>query len=314
MEPDDLPEAPGPSAALPAPAPVPRIFRWMPWLVSAITGLISLWAGLAFTRLVEDLFARSQFLGWLAAGLLTIAGLAALAIVLREIIGLMRLRKITTIHRDAELALSTNDAKAAQRTIAALKRLYKDRPDTAWGLARLKEHEDQIMDGADRLRLAGRDLLAPLDDEAGRVISKSARSVTLLTAVTPAAVLDIAFVAARNLTMLRTLATLYGGRPGTIGTLRLARMVISHLAITGGLALSDGLMQQFIGKGLLGRLSARFGEGAVNGILTTRIGLAALDLCRPIPFDPDRKPALSDVLRRSVIPQGETPDTDMQAK
>ena len=38
------------------------------------------------------------------------------------------------------------------------------------------------------------------------------------------------------------------------------------------------LIQHLVGKGLLGRLSARFGEGAVNGILTSRIGLAARDL------------------------------------
>ena len=57
--------------------------------------------------------------------------------------------------------------------------------------------------------------------------------------------------------------------------LKLARMVASHLAVTGGLALSDNLIQHVVGKGLLGRLSARFGEGAVNGILTSRIGLAA---------------------------------------
>jgi putative membrane protein len=43
------------------------------------------------------------------------------------------------------------------------------------------------------------------------------------------------------------------------------------------------LIQHFVGKGLLGRLSARFGEGAVNGILTSRIGLAACAVCRPIP-------------------------------
>ena len=61
----------------------------------------------------------------------------------------------------------------------------------------------------------------------------------MLTTLTPTAVLDILFVAAQNLRMLREIATLYGGRPSTLSTLRLARMVISHLAVTGSLALSD---------------------------------------------------------------------------
>jgi putative membrane protein len=121
--------------------------------------------------------------------------------------------------------------------------------------------------------------------------------VTLLTAVAPHAALDIVFVVMQNLRMLRRLAELYGGRPGTFGTMRLARMVVAHLAITGGLALSDTLIQQLVGKGLVGRLSARFGEGAVNGILTARIGRAALDLTRPLPFAGTSPPSLVDLVR-----------------
>jgi putative membrane protein len=137
-----------------------------------------------------------------------------------------------------------------------------------------------------------------LDENALGLIARAARRVTILTAITPAAALDIVFVAALNLRMLREIATLYGGRPGTLGTFRLARMVVSHLAVTGGLALSDSLLQHIVGRGLLGRLSARFGEGAVNGILTARIGLAAIDLCRPLPFLTRAKPSLPLFIRQ----------------
>jgi putative membrane protein len=115
--------------------------------------------------------------------------------------------------------------------------------------------------------------------------------------VTPTAALDILFVAALNLRRMRELATLYGGRPSTLATIRLARMVLGHLAVTGGLALSDNLLQHVVGKGLLGRLSARFGEGAVNGILTARVGLAARDVCRPIPQETSAKETLGSLLR-----------------
>jgi putative membrane protein len=77
-------------------------------------------------------------------------------------------------------------------------------------------------------------------------------------------------------------------------------MVLSHLAVTGGLALSDSLMQHLLGKGLVGRLSARFGEGAVNGILTSRIGLAACAVCRPVPQDAERRETLASLLRELV--------------
>ena len=156
------------------------------------------------------------------------------------------------------------------------------------------------MDPADRIRIAERDIVSRLDETAGRIITRSSRRVTLTTAVMPAAALDILFVAAINLRMLRDLATLYGGRPGFIGTLRLARMVLSHLAVTGGLALTDNIVQHVLGRGLIGRLSARFGEGAVNGIMTARIGLAALDICRPLPFITRRSPASPSFCSRSA--------------
>ena len=82
-------------------------------------------------------------------------------------------------------------------------------------------------------------------------------------------------------------------------------MVVGHLAVTGGLALSDNLIQHVVGKGLLGRLSARFGEGAVNGILTARVGLAARDVCRPVPQETTAKETLGSLLRElvnSIIP------------
>jgi putative membrane protein len=108
------------------------------------------------------------------------------------------------------------------------------------------------------------------------------------------------FVATINLRMMREVASLYGGRPSTLATFRLVRMVLSHLAVAGGLALSDTLLQNLIGKGLLGRLSARFGEGAVNGILTARVGLAARDVCRPIPQEASAKETLGSLMRELV--------------
>jgi putative membrane protein len=290
----------------PAPLPGPRTLRWGAILITALAGLFVIWAGLSVTQLVENLYARSQVLGWIGLGLAGLAGLAALAIIFREIWGLIRLNRIEHVQTDAARALNHDDADAAARTMAALRSLYAGRHDAAWGLAELAEHSSAVMDPADRIRLADRDLVSSFDQEAHRIIARAARRVTMLTAVTPAAALDILFVAAQNLRMLRELATLYGGRPSTLATLKLARMVLSHLAVAGGLALSDSLIQHVIGKGIVGRLSARFGEGAVNGILTARIGLAARDVCRPIPQEPEAKETLTALIREIVSLDGES--------
>jgi putative membrane protein len=280
----------------------PRTFRWGIVLLSALTSLIMMWAGLAVTRLVQSFFAQSILLGWLAFTVAAVAALAALMIVVRETWGLYRLRKLESLQEHAARAINLDDDMSARTTLAGLRELFAGRPELSTALRELATHQDVIMDPRDRVKLADRLLLTGLDDRVSKMIAKRARRVTLLTTVTPAAALDILFVAAQNIAMLREIAVVYGGRPSTLATLRLARMVVTHLAVAGGLALSDTFMQQFIGKGLLGRLSARFGEGAINGILTSRIGLAAAAVCRPIPKDNSMRSDLAKLLREIATP------------
>ncbi len=291
----------------------PRRFRWLSILLSALFALFMMWVGLASTQLVESFFARNIYLGWMALGIAGIAAVAAIGIILREIFGLMRLNMIEALQEKAARAINLDERQSADEACAELQAMYKHRADVAWGLQQFAAHQHDILDPKDRMALADTLLLRPLDEVAHKIIARRSRRVTLLTTVTPAAALDILFVAAQNLAMLRELAALYGGRPSTLVTLKLARMVAAHLAVTGGLALSDNLIQHFVGKGLLGRLSARFGEGAVNGILTSRIGLAAADVCRPIPKPAATRETLTSLLRE-VMTFGDTPPPDDETR
>jgi putative membrane protein len=275
----------------------PRRFGWLSLLITALFGLFTMWASMSVVQLVQNFFALSPWLGWLAFGIAGIAGIAALAIIVREVIGLWRLRKIEHVQEQAARAINLDEKSAAAHVCKELAALYAGRADVKWGLHQFASHRDDILDPRDRVRLADSLILTPLDDAAHKIIARRARRVTLLTTVTPVALLDILFVAAQNLGMLRDLATLYGGRPSTLSTLKLARMAATHLAVTGGLAISDNLIQHFVGRGLLGKLSSRLGEGAVNGILTSRIGLAAVAVCRPIPREAATSESLTSLLR-----------------
>jgi putative membrane protein len=95
---------------------------------------------------------------------------------------------------------------------------------------------------------------------------------------------------------VRALADLYGARPGKLGFMRLSRAVSAHLVITGGMAMGETLVQQLIGHGLAARLSAKLGEGVVNGLMTARVGLSTIDLVRPLPFCALDRPKLTDVM------------------
>ena len=148
----------------------------------------------------------------------------------------------------------------------------------------MQDHLTEIIDGADLIRLAERELISPLDREARQIVSDAAKRVSLVTAVSPRAAIDVLFVLATALGVVRRLAYLYGGRPGTLGLIRLFRQVIAHLVLTGGMAAGDSLVQQVLGHGIAAKLSVRLGEGVLNGLLTARLGLAAIEVTRPLPF------------------------------
>ena len=258
--------------------------RWGAILVTALVGLASLAASLAFGRFVSAAFEREDWIGWLAMSLGLTALVAALVLLLRELIGIFRLRRLHALKDSVATALLRKDVNAEQKAVAALQRLLGDRPDCRWGLARLTEHASDGRDAGDLLRLADREVMAPLDAQARRQILKSAKRVATVTAISPMTIIAMVFVALENLRMMRVLASIYGGRPGLTGTLKLARLVVGHIVATGGVAMTDDLLGQFLGQDLLRRLSRRLGEGAFNGALTARIGVAALTVTRPLPF------------------------------
>jgi putative membrane protein len=113
--------------------------------------------------------------------------------------------------------------------------------------------------------------------------------------IAPRAIIDVLFVAAQAIRLMRRISEIYGGRPGLLGFLKLARSVGAHLTITGGMAAGDSLLQQVVGHGIAAKVSARLGEGVLNGLLTTRVGLSAMAVCRPMPFATSRAPGVRDV-------------------
>jgi putative membrane protein len=290
------------SALLPVPLEAPivparRGLRWGAVFWAAVGGLVLLGAGLGVTHLIEDLFTRSESLGILGLAFAFAAALALSVVVVREALGLARLATIEKMHQRAATVLLTDDRAESRVIVQDLLRIAHQNPQLARARATLQGHVDDIIDGADLVRLAERELMTPLDQEARRLISSAAQRVSLVTAVSPRAVIDVLFVFAASLRLIRQLARLYGGRPGALGMIRLMRHVITHVAITGGMAASDSLVQQMLGHGLAAKLSQRLGEGILNGLLTARLGLAAIDVTRPLPFTALPRPALGDLAR-----------------
>ena len=192
-------------------------------------------------------------------------------------------------------ALSSRDHTAAQGVVRDLRGFYAGRPALAPAIKRLDALGDAILDVDDRIGIAEHELLGPLDRQAKNAIAQAAKQVSAVTALSPRAIVDVAFVVYAAARLLRRIATIYGGRPGFLGFLRLARAAFAHLTVTGGMAVGEGMLQQALGLGIAARVSAKLGEGVLNGLMTARFGLAVLAVCRPLPFTREPMPTVNDV-------------------
>lgn len=271
--------------------------RWFWRLLVAIVGFFG---SLALWNLVTELLASQPVLGMVASVLVGAFVLVLLAIALKEWAGLARLQRLDGVHKAATAARAAGDLAGARKVVDRLVALYGDRPELAWGLGRLAQRRGDSFDADGLFDLAEAELLAPLDAAARLEVEAAARQVAAVTALVPLALADVFAALTSNLRMIRRIAEIYGGRGGTLGSWRLTRTVLTHLVATGAVAVGDDLIGSVAGGGLLSKVSRRFGEGIVNGALTARVGVAAIEVCRPLPFHRERRPSVSGLVSRAL--------------
>lgn len=246
--------------------------------------------------LIRDLFTRADWLGYTAIGVAALAVLALVGMVFRELIGLRRLASVQALKQEAETASRDRRPAHARAVVARLVKLASTMPETAKGRAALDATASEIIDSEGLLRLAELELLQPADRRARLQILAASKRVSIVTAVSPRALVDLGYVLYEAAKLIRAIAETYGTRPGRIGMIRLFGDVLAHLAVTGSVAIGDGIVQQLLGHGIASKISARFGEGVINGMMTVRIGIAAMDLLRPLPFKAVKRPGVGDFL------------------
>lgn len=276
------------------PSRLTRVF----WAV--LVALLGTLISIAAWDYATSLIARVPLLGYGVTGL-GVALLLLLGIMgVRELSTISRLKRLDGLQAQAAEALIAQDMSAARQVVAGLKRLYRGRADVRWGRDRLAEREGEQFDTDALLGLAETELLGPLDTAAMAEIETAARQVATVTALVPLALADVVAALTANLRMIRRIAVIYGGRSGVLGNWRLARAVMAHLVATGAVAVGDDLLSSVAGGGLLSKLSRRFGEGMVNGALTARVGVAAMDVCRPLPFTALERPSVTGLVGRAL--------------
>jgi len=274
-----------------------QLAKWFWSLLVAILGFV---VSLATWNYVTGLIQSAPILGMIATGLVGAFCIVLLIIAIKELAAFNRLARMDGVHKAAQAAVASGQLSEARAVIDRIDTLYAGRDDTAWGRAQVKERKGEVLDADALLGLTETSILAPLDQQAMREVEAAARQVATVTAIVPLALADVLTALTSNLRMIRRIAEIYGGRSGTFGSWRLTRTVLSHLVATGAVAVGDDLIGSVAGGGVLAKVSRRFGEGVINGALTARVGVAAMEVCRPMPFTAQPRPSVTALVRRSL--------------
>jgi putative membrane protein len=127
------------------------------------------------------------------------------------------------------------------------------------------------------------EVLAVLDERVARRIREEAVLIGLLTAISPRRGLHSVLVLWRQLRLVRSIAILYGWRPGIAGSFTLTRTALMNAALAAGFdELAHFAVQTIPGQAIAVAGGAMAAEALANAALTIRLARQAVNSCRPI--------------------------------
>lgn len=145
--------------------------------------------------------------------------------------------------------------------------------------------------------LFSKNVLYPIDKKVKKLITRSAVENSVVVAVSPLAVVDMLFLAWRNMRLINRIANIYGIELGYWSRLRLTRMVLVNMVFTGASELVQDIGLDWLSQDITAKLSGRVGQGLGVGLLTARLGIKTMEFCRPLTFTKEDKPSLSHIHR-----------------
>ncbi|UJF19987.1 YcjF family protein [Vibrio sp. SS-MA-C1-2] len=274
--------------------------RWKKWIgFSLVAGV-----GLSIAELVSYVSTAIQEQSWLSlgwAGICTIFAMAGAAAIVKELIGLRRLKQRQNERDEAEKLLEKDGLGSAQAFCRKLAQQGGVSPENVgfdrWQHAVIDSHTDHEV-----ITLYDDFVVSQQDKLAQKMITKYANESAMMVAVSPLAILDILLVAWRNFVLIEKIAQVYGVELGYWSRIRLFRLVMVNLAFVGVSDLVADVGMDMVSMDVVGRVSTRVAQGVGVGLLTARLGYKAMGLTRPLPWLSENKPKLSDI-RKQLIGQ-----------
>ncbi len=272
---------------------------WL-WLTASLAALlvgmlvVDTWAFLA------EQFASSYLLGTLFTLLVLSVVSAAGVLSWRSWQKLKRFRAISGLQREGEQLLQRDGYGQARSYVNRVAEIYAQRPDVKRRLDTFQRTVNDSYHDREVCALFSQQVMQELDQKAYRLVLQRSRETALMVMVSPIALLDMVLTLWRNVRMIRDIATLYGARPDFIGSTGLIVSVVQNLIYADVSEVVADSLAETLGNSMLAVFSAQAAQGIGSGILTARVGLKAMQACRPLPFAEEERPRLKEIRRELV--------------
>lgn len=229
-------------------------------------------------------------LHWLAG---IVAGMTLGGLALYGLLGLYRwvrgnrtFEQMEVVRAKAAELRSTGTQEEKQQLQNALLNYYVNKPQEGALRAAIDSLPD-YSSGKELVEHLERSFLAPIDQQADKLIQRYSLQTGLSVAASPFPALDILLTLWRCQILISEISELYGIQPSLGNRSRILVRVLRAMAYSGLTETSIGLAD--LSNIPLGQFGARTAQGLGAAVASARLGLVTARLSRPIPAVSDEK-------------------------
>jgi len=277
-----------------------RIISPLWLLVASLSLLLVLMLLVDTIHFIAQQYSSSLFVGTLFLGLiLTIVGTTLLSS-WRAYQNLQVLRTVSKLQQEGRRLMETDGYGNAIPYLNKIAQFYNHRPEIKTRLEYFYLNLNDSYHDRELCGLFSTNVMKEIDQQAYSIVVQRSKETALMVMISQIALLDTVLTLWRNTRMIKDIATLYGGRPGFFGSISLMSIVLQNLIYADVSEMVAESVAEIFGGSVLSVMSAQAAQGLGSGVLTARLGLHAIQACRPLPFSAEEKPGLKDI-RREIV-------------
>jgi putative membrane protein len=272
---------------------------WL-WLAGSFGVLLGLILLVDTYQFIAEQYNSSFFLGSLFLAIILLISGSLAVLIKRAYNNIVRLRSVSAFQKEGKEIMANNGYGGAIPYTNKLAKFYQERPDIKISLKKFYDILNDSHHDRDVCDLFSNHVMKTMDLQANQIVIQRSKETALMVMISQIAILDTLLTLWRNTVMIRDISTLYGGRPGFIGSISLIGSVLQNLIYADVSEMVADSMAEILGGSILSVMSAQAAQGLGSGVMTARVGLHAIQACRPLPFSEAEKPRLRDI-RKEIV-------------